>query len=97
MALDYNGSAALMNDITFRGRVKVACLKFATSIAEEAPTIAAHNTRFKWAQQCMNNPDMTAGTVTPPAVMDPAVQLNGSNIIDSDLQAAVEAAIQNFM
>jgi hypothetical protein len=45
----------------------------------------------------MNNPDMTAGTVTPPAVMDPAVQTNGSNIIDSDLQAAVETAIQNFM
>jgi hypothetical protein len=97
MALDYNGSAALMNDMTFRGRVKVACLKFATSIADEAGTVAAHNARFRWAQQCMNNPDMISATVTPPVVMDPAVQTNGSNIIDSDLQAAVEAAINNFM
>jgi hypothetical protein len=95
--LDYTNSALLMNDMTFRGRVKVACLKFATYIQGEPDITPAHNTRFKWAQNTIANPDQTAGAVAPSVVMDPAVQSAGDTIDDASLQSAVENAINNQM
>jgi hypothetical protein len=95
--LDYANSALLMNDTAFRGRVKVACLKFATYIQGEPDVTPAHNTRIKWAQHAVEYPDQTAAAVTPSAVMDPAVQSAGDTIDDASLQSAVENAINNQM
>ena len=97
MALTYADSAALMNDMEFRGRVKVSVLKFADYIASEAPTTAGHNSRYKWAQQAFASPDQTAFQVQPAVVMDPAVQVNGSAISDSALQSAVEGVINKIL
>jgi hypothetical protein len=97
MALTYTDSANLMNDMVFRGRVKTACLKFATSVLDEAGTVAAHGARARWANQCMLQPDMAAATVTPPTVLDPAVQTAGGTIDDPSLQAAVEGVINSLM
>jgi hypothetical protein len=97
MALDYAGSAALMTDTAFRGRVKVACLKFASFIADEVGTTSGHNARFRWAQNCLVNPDQTSITVQAPVVMDPAVQSSGDQIDDASLQTAVETVVQQMI
>jgi len=89
----YQESADLMTDATFRGRVKVSVLKFADSILNEEPSVVAHNTRMKWANQAMQNPDMTAMSIQQPTVMDAAVQSAGAQITDNALQSAVEATI----
>jgi hypothetical protein len=86
-----------MMDGDFRGRVKVACLKFASSIQNEEPTVAAHNARMRWAQQCFQSPDQMAATIQPPTVMDPNVQSAGANIDDATLQGAVEATANKFI
>ena len=96
-ALDYAGSAALMTDMDFRGRVKTACLKYADFITLEAPTVPAHSTRIKWAQNTMAMPDGAAGTVTPTVVMDPAVQSAGAAITDGALQSAVENSVNKML
>jgi len=97
MAMTYEESATLMNDVTFRGRVKVAALTFATSIMNEEPTVTAHNARLRWAQMTYNQPDAVAQQIQPPTVMDPAVQTNGSAITDAALQASVEAVVNKLI
>ena len=97
MALTYIESAALMVDQEFRGRVKVACLKYANSIMIEANTVPAHTSRLRWATACMQNPDGTATQIQPPTVMDPAVQAVGANISDTALQGAVEGVVNNLL
>ena len=82
-----------MNDSTFRDRVMVACLEFANFIAAEAPSVAAHPTRYKWAQQTFGSPYTSAQAITPLVVLDPAVQSAGSTITDAALQPAVENAV----
>jgi hypothetical protein len=71
MALDYAGSSDLMGDVEFRGRVKVACLKYATYITAEPANVPAHATRIKWSQQALVSPDAAAAQVVPVVVMDP--------------------------
>jgi hypothetical protein len=95
--MTYTESAALMTDPEFRGRVKVACLKFADSILNEPNTTPAHNTRLRWATQCEQAPDMTAQAVQPPTVMDGAVQAAGAEITDDALQGSVEAVVQKML
>jgi hypothetical protein len=95
--MTYTESAALMTDQTFRGRVKVAALKYADSIMNEANTVPAHNTRLRWATQCEQQPDMTAANLQPPVVMDPAVQQAGDAITDVALQGSVETVINKLM
>jgi len=97
MALTYEESAALMQDSVFRGRVKVSCLKFAGSILDESPSVPAHNTRYRWAQQCEQQPDLVAGQIQPPTVMDPAVQADGAAISDGALQGSVETVINKLI
>jgi hypothetical protein len=98
MAMTYEESSALMRDITFIGRVKVACLKYADYIILEAPTTPGHSTRVKWAQNTMTNPDTSATVVTPTVVMDPAVQAaGGAAIDDAGLQSATENAINKML
>lgn len=95
--LTYEQSAQLMTDLQFRGRCKVACLKFADAIMHENAATAGHNTRTKWAQQTLQQPDQVAGQVQPPTVMDPAVQESGATVTDNALQGAVEAVVQKMM
>jgi hypothetical protein len=97
MALTYAQSAALTTDLDFRGRVKVACLKYAGSIIDEQPNVTAHNTRYKWAQNTFANPDMVAAQVQPPTVMDSAVQGSGAAITDAGLQGAVETVVNKMI
>lgn len=101
MALDYNGTATLMIDMTFRGRVKVACLHYASYISGEDPNTTAHNTRYKWAQNAMLQPDQIAQQVTPIVVGDPNIQAattpDASDIADSVVQSATETAINKIL
>jgi hypothetical protein len=86
-----------MVSMEFRGRVKVAVLKYADSIMIEASSVPAHNTRERWAVQAMQSPDMVAAQVQPPTVMDPAVQQDGAAVTDAALQGAVEAVVNKTM
>jgi hypothetical protein len=95
--MTYEQSAALMNDMAFRGRVQVAVLKFADSIMIEAGSVPAHNTREKWALNAMQNPQMVAMQIQPPTVMDPAVQAAGANVEDLALQGAVESVVNKLL
>lgn len=95
--LSYNQSYALMSDGNFRGRVQVACLAFAQAITLEGPDYPAHNTRLRWANSVFVNPSGVASQITPPTVMNPNVQQGGSAISDDDLQAAVQAVVNELM
>lgn len=95
--LTYDQSAQLMQDSTFRGRVKVACLSYAQYISLEPTNVPAHNSRFKWAQRCVQAPDAIAAETVPPTVMNPNVQQAGSAVTDPDLQAAVQTVVDAIM
>jgi hypothetical protein len=95
--MTYEESAALMNDNAFRGRIKVAVLKYADSIMIEANTVPAHNTRLHWAQQAMQMPDAIAAQIQPPVVMDAQVQIDGAAISDAALQASVETVVNKML
>jgi hypothetical protein len=96
-ALDYAGSSDLMNDMTFRGRVKVAALHFAGYVLGEDPGVPAHNTRVKWSQATLINPDFAAAQIAPVVVGDPNVQSQGAAIPDDQLQSAVEEAVGKLL
>lgn len=103
MALTYEQSAALMEDATFRGRVKVGCITYARYITDEAPTTPAHSTRTKWAQRTLVAPEATVNEVTPTVVLDIAVQDAGIDadgnalITDEALQGAVENSVNKLL
>jgi hypothetical protein len=95
--MTYDESALLMTDLTFKGRVKVASLKYADSIMIEPTSTAAHSSRLRWAQNCFTQPDTVAWQIQPPTVMDPAVQLAGAEITDAALQGAVEGVVNKML
>jgi hypothetical protein len=97
MALTYEQSAALMVDATFRGRIKVSCLKYATYIIDEPSSTSAHQTRTKWAQNTMTAPDVAAALIQPTVVMDPAIQDQGAAVTDVALQTAVETSLNKML
>jgi hypothetical protein len=95
--MTYDESANLMQDVGFLGRVKVACLKYATYILDEDPSVTAHNTRMRWAINTQQNPDSIAFGLRPPVVMDAGVQSAGSAIEDTALQSSVETVINKLL
>ena len=98
MALSYDEAATLMNDIPFRGRIKVAILNYAKYIAGEDPGATAHNSRYKWAQNAYQQPDAIAMQIQPPTVMTDQVQnAGGAAVLDGDLQMAVESVINKLI
>jgi hypothetical protein len=97
MALTYAQTAALMADQAFRDRVKVACLHYATYIVDEASNVPAHNTRYRWAQDCLHSPDTYATEIIPTLAMDAQVQVDGGAITDTNLQTATETAINKTL
>lgn len=86
-----------MNDLTFRGRVKVSALKYADYILNEAATVPGHSSRYRWAQTTFQQPDMQAQQIQPPVVMDSAVQAAGAAITDTALQTAVEGVVNKMI
>jgi hypothetical protein len=92
--MTYEESAQLMNDPTFRGRIKVSVLKYADSIVIEATPVVSHTSLVKWATRCFQMPDTIAQEIQPSVVMDPAVQTGGANVDDAALQGAVEAVVR---
>lgn len=96
MAMTYDESFALMTDSAFRGRVQVACLRFADSIQNEEPIVPAHNARLRWANTCFLQPAGTAIQIQPPTVMDPTIQDAGATATDDQVQAAVETTVNKF-
>jgi hypothetical protein len=98
MAMTYQETAALMKDTLFRDRVGVSCVNYARYITDEAASTAAHNTRYKWAQQTLLNPDIAVNQVIPTVVTDSAVQdAGGAAITDPALQSAVETAVNKLL
>ena len=105
MALTYEESATLMNDFAFRGRVKVACLKYSTYILDEPPNTPGHSARIRWAQGTTLNPEQSAATVQPSVVMDAAIQSaglasppdTGSAATDAEVQSAVEGVVNKIL
>lgn len=95
--MTYTESAALTNDLEFRGRVKIACLKYADHIHNEAPGTAGHTSRLRWAQSTYQQPEIVASQIQPPTVMDPAVQDAGAAISDVALQSAVEGVVNKML
>ena len=91
--MTYAESSELTQSADFRGRVKVACIKYADSIMIEASSVAGHTSRLRWAQSVFAQPDFIAAQVQPPTVMDPAVQAAGAAVEDAALQGAVEATV----
>jgi len=103
MAMTYAQSATLMKQQAFIDRIKVAVLKYSDSIMIEAVSVAAHNTRVRWAQGATANPDSTATQLAPPVTMDGAVQSAGVDgtgnalITDAQLQTVVETVVNKLM
>jgi hypothetical protein len=95
--ISYADSAVLMQDVEFRGRIKVAILRYADYIMAESPAAAAHFTRVRWAQNAVQNPEGAAQQVQPSVVMDTAVQQDGAAIADAQLQVAVETTVNKFL
>lgn len=95
--MTYDESALLMTNLEFRGRVKVAALKYANSITIEPETTPAHNTRLRWSQTTFQQPDMVATQLQPPVVIDPAVQAAGAEITDVALQGTVETVVNKML
>lgn len=97
MALSYEEQAALMSNLLFRGKIKVACLTYAAAINAEPPETPAHNTRMKWATSVYQQPDMVATQVQAATIVDPGVQSMGVEITDAELQAAVESTVNKIL
>jgi hypothetical protein len=97
MAITYAQTADLMKDTVFIGRSKVACLRYASYISGEGPSIPAHATRMRWAQATFTSPDNAVMQIMPVLVMDDKVQDAGTAITDPDLQSAVETSVNKFI
>ena len=103
MAMTYEQSASLQNDVIFRGRVRYAVVRFADAIFLEAPAAEGHAARWRWAQAANMNPDMTAMqlqqlVVSDPAIQDAGVDASGKALVtDAALQAAVEVTAKKFI
>lgn len=98
MALTYEQSANLINDVTFRGRVKISILKYSTYIQNELATVPGHAPRYRWAQQAMREPEIWTNQVVPSVVMDDTIQnAGGAAATDAQVQSAVEIVVNKFM
>lgn len=97
MAIDYVATNALMYDPEFQGRSRVGCMNYATWIMNEDPSVPAHQTRRRWAQQTFENPQRSLDQIMTTLVMDDKVQTAGSAITDPDLQSAVETSVNKFI
>jgi len=94
VALTYEEGNALSQDMTFRGRIKMAGIAYAQSLSIQ-PNLSGAQTR--WIQSTMMQPDAMAATLHPNVVLDPNVQASGSAVTDTELQASVQAVANRMM
>jgi hypothetical protein len=94
--MTFEESAALMNDPQFRGRIKVACLKYADYVVTSNLPGTGMSLR-RWADQTFTAPDVSAQQVQAAVVMDAAVQSTGPSIADPALQSAVETVVKKMV
>jgi len=104
MPIDYDQAGALQTNIPFGLRVKVALVKFANYIADEAPTVAQHAARWRWASNTLNDLDGTARKLQQNVVMQQSIldadidATDGdSTVDDATLQTAVETVANQFI
>ena len=88
--MDYEESAQLMTDIAFRGRIKVACMRYAQELLSHEDVNLG---LLRWAQSVYASPDGAAGQIQPAVVMHDAVQEAGRDISDDNLQYAVNRTV----
>ena len=99
MALTYEQSNKLMNDFEFRGKIKVACVKYSDAVSIRTEPVSTRTALVKWAFACAQGPDAIAQNLQPYVVEDAAVQDAGvdeagkSLITDAALQGSVEATV----
>ena len=97
MPIDYTASADLMNDMAFRGRVKIACLHYAAYINDESPSVPSHPSRYRWAQNTIASPDNSVSQIMSTLIMDAAVVDQGAAITDTALQTSVETSVNKLI
>lgn len=85
--MDLLESANLMNDQTFRSRIKAAALQYALYIQSQANN---SNSRANWAQRTIQAPDQMVGLLAGAVVMNTNVQQAGAEVTDPALIAAVQ-------
>jgi len=76
-----------MNNPDFRNRVKAAALQFALYVQSQ-PNLS--NSRSRWVQQMLAQPDAMAATLAGSVVMNINVQQAGEAVTDQNLAAAVQ-------
>jgi hypothetical protein len=94
--MTFEESAQLMTNPQFRGRIKVACLKYADYIVT-SNLPGTSMTMRRWADNTFQNPDNSAQLAQAAVVMDAAVQSTGPDIADQQLQTAVETVIKKMV
>jgi len=88
-----------MNDFTFRGRIKVASVKYSDAVGIQTTPVSQRAALVKWSFRCAQQPDQVAAELQPFVVEDAAIQDAGvdaegkSLATDTALQAAVEATV----
>ena len=87
-------SAALMLDPQFRGRVKVAAMKYADALLLQSGLSVS---RTQWAQRTMQQPDQTAQQLVSGVVINVNVQNAGADVSDPDLTATVQVVADRMM
>jgi len=92
--MTFEESATLINDPTFRGRVKVAALVYAQYLSLQ-PNNSSR--RSDWIFNTLRAPDIATQTLTPSVVINPNVQQEGASVTDPNLQAAVQMAADTLM
>jgi len=100
MALSYDQTSALMKDLQFQGKIKVAAVKYSDAIGIiDNQSVASRVNLVKWSFRCAQQPDMVANELQPYVVWDPKIQAadideNGHSLVsDADLQTAVETTV----
>jgi hypothetical protein len=93
MAMTDEQSAALMNDMVFRGRIKSSALRYADTLLNRPVDTPGINQQRAWAKNTQAMPDTVAMQLQPVVVMDTAVQDAGASITDAALQVVVETAV----
>ena len=90
MALSYQQASDLMKDPNFVGRIKIACMHY-----------ASYRGKGAWATLVVQSPDVAAANILPVVIMDSNIQNSsagdGSDVPDATLQSAVETAVNNML
>lgn len=96
----YTELATLRANAAFAARVEIAVAKYATYKMDENPATAGHALAMKWALNAVANPGSVAAGILPAVVLDGSIQAKAgtpTDILDAEIQGAVEAAINRVL